>query len=151
KIARMRVVLSAWLLLVGWLVIPLPSFAASAPGELDRELMAQAFAKAARLPRLSALVVARHGVIQAERPLHGSGLDVPVNITSVSKSIVSALVGIAIAEGKLSGVEQPIAPFFARYRERVDPRFERVTVGDLLTMRSGLARTSGEGYMPWVS
>jgi CubicO group peptidase (beta-lactamase class C family) len=145
----MRVVLSAWFL-AALLLAPAASFATIQP-ELDRELMAQAFAQAAKLPRLQALVVARHGSIQAERRFRGPGLDVPVNIKSVSKSIVSALVGIAIAEGKLEGVEQPIAPFFARYRGRVDERFERITIGDLLTMRSGLARTSGEGYMPWVS
>jgi CubicO group peptidase (beta-lactamase class C family) len=124
---------------------------AAAPTSLDGARMAEAFAQAALLPRLHALVIARHGVIQVERRFRGPGLDVPVNVKSVSKSIVSALVGIAIAEGKLEGVAQPIAPFFERYAGRTDARFSRVTVGDLLTMRSGLARTSGEGYMPWVS
>jgi CubicO group peptidase (beta-lactamase class C family) len=157
----MRVVASACLMLFVALLAPRSSSAAS-PVALDRELMAQAFAQAAKLPRLQALVIARDGAIQAERRFHGPGLDVPMNIKSVSKSIVSALVGIAIAEGKLAGVEQPIAPFFARYRGRApvalarsaacfDPRFEHISIGDLLTMRSGLARTSGEGYMPWVS
>jgi CubicO group peptidase (beta-lactamase class C family) len=118
---------------------------------LDATLIAQAFEQAARLPRLNALIVARHGVIRKERRFRGPGLDAPVNVKSISKSIVSALVGIAIAEGKLEGVQQPIAPFFARYQGQVDPRFARITLGDLLTMRSGLVRTSGEGYMRWVS
>jgi len=113
--------------------------------------MQQAFERAAQLTRLHALIVARDGDIQAERRFSGPPLDVPVNVKSVSKSIVSALVGIAIGEGKLHGVEQAIAPFFPELRRRTaDPRLARVSIGDLLTMRSGLVRTSGEGYGPWV-
>jgi CubicO group peptidase (beta-lactamase class C family) len=147
---KMRAVTSAWVLVLVALLTPSLTLA-TRERSLDRALLAHAFAEAGRLPRLQALIVARHGVIEAERRFHGPGLDVPVNIKSVSKSIVSALVGIAVAEGKLEGAEQPIAPFFERHRGRVDARFERITIGDLLTMRSGLARTSGEGYMPWVS
>jgi CubicO group peptidase (beta-lactamase class C family) len=118
---------------------------------LDPALMAAALSRAADLPRLHALIVARHGLIRAERRFRGPGLDTPTNIKSLSKSILSALVGIAIAEGKLSGVDQPIAPFFAAYLARSrDPRLRAVTVGDLLSMRSGLARTSGAAYGPWV-
>jgi CubicO group peptidase (beta-lactamase class C family) len=118
---------------------------------LDGELMGAGLLRAAELPRLHALLVARHGSIVAERRFRGPALDAPTNVKSVSKSILSALVGIAIAEGKLRGVDQPIAPFFPKDAARTsDPRLARVTVGDLLTMRSGLARTSGESYGPWV-
>jgi CubicO group peptidase (beta-lactamase class C family) len=107
--------------------------------------------RAAELPRLHALVVAQDGVILAERRFRGPGLDVPVNIKSISKSILSALVGIAIGEGKLEGVNQPIAPFFARYlRDNPDPALRQITIEHLLSMRSGLSRTSGPSYGPWV-
>jgi CubicO group peptidase (beta-lactamase class C family) len=109
------------------------------------------FERAAELPRLHALLVAQDGVILAERRFRGPGLDVPVNIKSISKSIVSALVGIAIDEGKLEGVKQPIAPFFARYlRDNPDPALREITIEHLLSMRSGLSRTSGPSYGPWV-
>ena len=158
----MRACLFACALLCAWPLAALatPFVQRSLPGgtralggdsALEPTRLAQAFAEAARLPRLQALVIARHGRIQAERRFRGPSLDTPVNIKSVSKSLISALVGIAIAEGKLEGVDQPIAPFFRRYHEPADPRFQRITIGDLLTMRSGLARTSGEGYWPWVS
>lgn len=118
---------------------------------LDPRRLEQAFARAAELPRLQALIVARGGVIEAERRFRGPSLDAPVNIKSVSKSIVSALVGIAIDQGRLR-VDQPIGPFFTRYLKRQpDPRIAQITIGQLLSMQSGLVRTSGTAYGSWVA
>ena len=123
----------------------------SGSGELDAFLIDEGFARAATLPRLHAMVVARNGRIRAERRFRGPSLDTPVNVKSASKSILSALVGIAIDGGKLQGVDQPIAGFFAKHARHIkDPRFARITVGHLLSMQSGLARTSGESYGGWV-
>ncbi|HKU37039.1 MAG TPA: serine hydrolase [Polyangiales bacterium] len=111
----------------------------------------RAFAHAAQLPRLQALVIARHGRIVAERRWRGPSLDAPVNVKSISKSILSALVGIAIGQGKLRGVDQPIAPFFGKYLHgATDPRLNEITIGQLLSMQSGLVRTSGPAYAAWV-
>jgi CubicO group peptidase (beta-lactamase class C family) len=118
----------------------------------DQGPFAQAFAEASQLPRLQALVVAQHGVILAEQRFRGPSLDTPVNIKSVSKSIISALVGIAIARGKLRGVDQPIAPFFpVELPKQRDPRIDHITLGHLLSMQSGLVRTSGPSYGSWIS
>ena len=54
---------------------------------------------------------------------------------SVAKSFVSALVGIAIAEGKIEGVDEPIT----NYINFKHPGFEKVTIQHLLDMRSGIA------------
>ncbi len=118
---------------------------------LEPERLARVFEAAARLPRLQAMVIARHGTIQAERRFHGPSLDAPVNIKSISKSIVSALVGIAIEQGELKGIDQAIAPFFPRYvKADSDPRLRSITIENLLTMQSGLTRTSGPAYAGWV-
>jgi CubicO group peptidase (beta-lactamase class C family) len=111
-----------------------------------------AIAGSAALPRLRAVIVAHAGEVVIERRYHGPALDAPVNIKSASKTVISALVGIAIAEGKLQGVDQAIGPFFQRYlRGDPDLRKREITIGDLLSMRSGLERTSGENYSRWVS
>jgi CubicO group peptidase (beta-lactamase class C family) len=91
------------------------SVGSQAANALDPAGVERVFEQAAQLPRLQALVIARNGRIVAERRLRGASLDSPVNIKSISKSIISALVGIAIAQGKLTGADQPIAPFFAKY------------------------------------
>jgi CubicO group peptidase (beta-lactamase class C family) len=122
------------------------------PLGLDSARLAAALDHAAGLPRLRALVIARHGEVLAERAFRGPGLDAPANVKSVSKSILSALVGIAIAEGHLEGVDQPVAPFFEEHLGADDdPRKRDITVGHLLAMQSGLERTSGANYGRWVS
>jgi CubicO group peptidase (beta-lactamase class C family) len=119
---------------------------------LDSGLIAAAFERAAQLPRLRSLIVARHGEIQAEQRFRGPALDAPANVKSVSKSVLSALIGIAFEERHLAGVEQPVAPFFERYLSATDdPRKREITIGHLLSMQSGLERTSGAFYGRWVT
>jgi CubicO group peptidase (beta-lactamase class C family) len=107
---------------------------------------------AADLEPLRALVVARNGYIVAERGYRGYTPDTPTNIKSASKAIVSALVGIAIEKGLLEGVDQPIAPLLRDAMPAgADPRLAEVTVGHLLSMQAGLARTSGNSYGRWIA
>lgn len=114
--------------------------------------MRQARSEAEALPRLRALIVARHGDILAEHRLRGPDLDEPVNIKSASKSVLSALAGIAIGRGILDGPEQKIAPLLrADIPAGADPRIERIEVGHLLSMQAGLGRTSGPNYGAWVA
>lgn len=119
---------------------------------LDSLRMAEALELAAGLPRLRTLLVARHGEVAVERRFRGPGLDEPANVKSVSKSVLSALIGIAIDEGHLESVDQPVAPFFAQHlASDPDVRKREITIGHLLSMQSGLERTSGANYGRWVT
>ncbi|MGH7552855.1 MAG: serine hydrolase domain-containing protein [Longimicrobiales bacterium] len=119
---------------------------------LDSLLLAQAMARAAELPRLHSLLVGRHGELLRERYFRGPGRNGRANIKSASKSIVSALVGIAIEDGELEGLDQPVAPFFPEYiRANADPRIRTVTIGQLLSMQAGLEPTSFGNYGEWVA
>ncbi|HVS65311.1 MAG TPA: serine hydrolase [Thermoanaerobaculia bacterium] len=119
---------------------------------LDGTLLAQAYRRAAELPRLHSLLVARHGDLAREEYFGGPGRDRAVNVKSVSKSVLSALVGIAIAEGHLEGLDQPVAPLFPEHvRTDVDPRIDEVTLAHLLSMQAGLEPTSFGNYGRWVS
>jgi CubicO group peptidase (beta-lactamase class C family) len=122
------------------------------PRGLASTHLEQARERGATLPRLHGMVVARHGEILFEERFGGPSLNTPVNVKSVSKSLLSALVGVAINEGHLRGADQPIAPFFEAYLDGdADPRKRDITVAHLLSMRSGLERTSGSNYGAWVS
>ena len=111
------------------------------------------FTGAGELERLHTLLVARAGEVVREERFRGAGPGAPANIKSASKSIVSALVGIAIAEGELEGVHQPIAPFFAAELrgDSLANEKRRITIGHLLSMQSGLEPTSFGNYGEWVS
>ncbi len=76
--------------------------------------------------------------------LHGTDLH---SLQSVTKSVTSAALGIAMDEGLLGGVEIPVMPFFEAYEPYVtDARKESTTLEDFLTMRSGLQWTTTGGY-----
>jgi CubicO group peptidase (beta-lactamase class C family) len=107
-------------------------------------------ATAAQMPRLHSLLVSQHGKPVFEYYAKGAGPARVANVKSVSKSIISALVGIAIDRRILEGVEQPIGRFFPELTKDPDPRKARITVEDLLTMRSGLESTSFDNYGAWV-
>jgi CubicO group peptidase (beta-lactamase class C family) len=65
---------------------------------------------------------------------------------SIAKSVLGALVGIAIAEGRIGSVTDPITRYVPELLRR-DRRFARITLRHLLTMRSGLRYQ--EGGTPW--
>lgn len=68
-------------------------------------------------------------------------------LQSVTKSVLSAAIGIAIDEGHISGVDAPAMPFFEAYAPYpTDPRKEATTIEDLLTMRSGIQWNTAGGY-----
>ena len=68
-------------------------------------------------------------------------------LQSVTKSVTSAALGIAIDEGLLGGVDTPVMPFFSSYAPfTTDARKESTTLEDFLTMRSGLHWVTTGGY-----
>ena len=123
--------------------VALLGLAAANPG-LD-----EAAKTAQGLPRLYSLVVSRGGEIVLERYYRGTRATTPANIKSASKSVISALVGIAIERKLIPGVREPIAPYF-RDILGADPAKSKVTIEDLLSMRSGLEPISNQNYGAWV-
>lgn len=59
------------------------------------------------------------------------------DLRSVTKSVISALVGIALGEGALHSVDQPIIEFFPEYPELNTAERRRVTLAHALSMTSG--------------
>ena len=131
-------------------IVVVVALVATAP--LSAQSLDSAFERASQLPRLRSLIIAQDGRILGERYYHGASRSRTANVKSVSKSVISALVGIATAEGRLKGVQQTIADFFpAELRDSAHADKRRITIGDLLSMRAGLESTSFDGYGPWVT
>jgi len=122
---------------------------AGVTGNQDPALHAAAKA-AAQLPRLRSLLVSWRGSLVLERYFGGARASQPANIKSASKSVMSALAGLAIARGAIKSVDQPITDFFPELARDREARKGAITIEDLLTMRSGLESTSGRGYGAWV-
>jgi CubicO group peptidase (beta-lactamase class C family) len=105
---------------------------------------------AANLPRLKSLLVSHKGQIVLERYFNGARAAQTANIKSASKSVISALVGIAIGKSHIKNVDQKIVDYFPEIANDPEPRKRDISIEDLLTMRSGLESTSGRNYGAWV-
>ncbi|MFC1919792.1 serine hydrolase domain-containing protein [Chloroflexota bacterium] len=66
------------------------------------------------------------------------GINTIHNLASVTKSITSALIGIAIDHGFIKSVEQDIFTFFPEYSHLNNSEKNKITLEHLLTMTSGL-------------
>ena len=107
-------------------------------------------AAASELPELRSLLVSWRGTLVAEHYARGVRSTTLANVKSASKSIIAALVGIAIDRRLIKSVREPIVTYFPELRSDPDRRKQAITVEDLLTMRSGLESTSGRNYGAWV-
>ena len=130
------------------------SVAAAAPVSASRDtaLNARVVDTAARtLPRLHSLLVSHHGQLIFEGYYNGYSAARAANIKSASKSIISALVGIAIERKLISSITTPITDYFPEVARDPDPRKRQITVEHLLAMRPGLEGTSNRNYGAWVT
>lgn len=93
-----------------------------------------------------AFLVVRDDVLLYERYFGGFDRTSTVTSFSVAKSFVSALVGVAIADGHVASVDDPVARYVPELLER-DPRYADVTLRHLLTMASGIRYR--ELGLPW--
>ena len=102
-----------------------------------RSALDRAFAEPEGGPQRAtkAVVIFHDGRIVTERYAPGYGIDTPLYGYSVTKSVVNALIGILVRQGRLS-MDGP-APV-AAWRDPADPR-HAITVEQLMRMTSGLA------------
>jgi len=103
------------------------------------------------LPRLHSLLVSRRGELVFERYYNGARAARAANIKSASKSVISALVGIALDRRLIPGVDTRIVTYFPELKQDPDSRKQEITVEHLLAMRSGLEGTSNRNYGAWVT
>ncbi|MXW01129.1 MAG: serine hydrolase [Holophagales bacterium] len=117
---------------------------------LDPDRLEQAVQDIGELEGVHGLLVARRGRLVVERYFRGSVGDRPHNLKSASKSVLSALAGLAIEQGLLN-LDQRIANVLPEAAQLDDPGKQAITVRHLLTMTSGLESTSFGNYGSWVA
>jgi CubicO group peptidase (beta-lactamase class C family) len=88
---------------------------------------------------VNSILLIKDGKLILEEYFYGFNADSLHELRSATKSFTSALIGIATDRGLLRGADQKIAPLFTGYDLGNDARKQHITIGDLLTQRSGLA------------
>jgi len=112
----------------------------STPAEqqMNEAIMSAAAEAATRLSNLLAYVVVRNGFLVCEHYYQGRTAGTKNHIRSVTKSIMSAIVGIAVDRGMITSVERPILDYFPEYHTAdSDDRKATITLDHLLTMTAG--------------
>jgi CubicO group peptidase (beta-lactamase class C family) len=97
-----------------------------------------------RFRSIAAFLVVRRGYLVFERYYGGFGQDDTHLVASVTKSFVSALIGIAIHQGFIEGVHQSVLGFFPEYAPGTRDHLKRqMTIKHLLTMTAGFQWRTG--------
>ena len=86
---------------------------------LDPDLVAELYYNASQLETAYSLLVFKNGYLVAEDYFNIGAPDLQVNIHSVTKSINSALVGIALEQGCLTSLDQKMMEFFPEFADRI--------------------------------
>ena len=100
----------------------------------------EAAIKAGEFKKIGSVLIARHGQLVYERYFEGDAGTLR-DTRSATKSITSILVGLAIQDRKLSGVDAKVLALLPERRRKLqnpDPRKDQITVEDFLTMSSAL-------------
>ena len=92
-------------------------------------------------------LVVRDDELLYEKYFNGYDKDSLQTSFSMAKSYASALVGIAIDEGYIKSVDEPMTTYIPELLEK-DERFKSITIRHLLTMSSGIKYEEG-GDLPW--
>ena len=149
---RFRLVLRAMVFLIGALasqsesasprratgrLIPagLQNSTPSAEG-LDPVELAAAYAAAGEIPHIYSMLVLKNGYLVSERYFNGQSRARRNPVASVTKSIVSAIVGLAVEDDTLPSLDARMMDFFPEFDvASLDPRKRNIRIRHLLQMR----------------
>jgi CubicO group peptidase (beta-lactamase class C family) len=120
----------------------------------DVDALARAALEAAEISRVRSLLVVRNGRVVLEQYYRGNHADSLNDVRSVTKSVMSMLVGIALEQGYLSSLDQTLGEFLGPELEGLDPVKGEISIGNVLTMRTGLEWPENSGsqsaYNDWI-
>ena len=114
---------------------PAQSFNAASAARMEKEIDRN-------YPNLYSILVQKDGAIVYEKYYQGHNADTYTHVFSVTKSVMSALVGIALDKGMIQSIDQPIADYLPEIFPDPDKYNKKeITIRHALTMTSGLSPT----------
>jgi len=112
--------------------------------DLSKMEIANQFAKDD--PLMRSLLVIKDGYLVFENYYGDGGVDESTNLWSVTKSVTSALVGMAWDDGYIPSIHQPMKELMPQY-----PEFKDITLFHTLTMTTGLSwNEEGPLWVKWI-
>jgi len=84
---------------------------------------------------IAGLVVQKNGKAAYEAYFSGYALENALHVFSVTKSVVNALIGIAVHQGCVKGIDQKVLDFFPDFKiAEGEKTLQKITIRHLLTM-----------------
>lgn len=120
---------------------PTKKWEVTAPADLgfDSDSLQALVERARLIPGVTSLLVVRHGQIALETYLHGGGRNDPAPVASITKSVTSYLVGIALERGLIDSLDEPLVHLLPALAPPAGRPAGTITIRELLTMTSGLS------------
>ncbi len=113
---------------------------------LDSFMINRALCQICRISYYYSFLIVRNGYLVVEDYYNGRNEYIMDPIFSVTKSYISAVIGIAIDKGYIESIDSKLLDFFPEYiDEDTDPRKFEITIGHLLTMTAGFDHENNIG------
>ncbi|MEE8478529.1 MAG: serine hydrolase, partial [Candidatus Neomarinimicrobiota bacterium] len=118
----------------------------------NQNILDDAYTEAVSINGLQSLLVNYKGNLVGEEYFNGGQQETLFQVRSVTKSIVSILIGIAIEKGFISGTDLSIIEELSTYQNENNQGLDLITIEHLLTMSSGLEwnEMGGNEYSQWI-
>ena len=110
---------------------------------LESEIEQAIITGPATLDNVRAVLVTVDGETKIAHYRHGFSKADYGHVFSVTKSVVSVLIGIAVADGLIASIDQPLAELLPNHRKVMSDDTAKVTLRQLMTMSGGF-----DDYMP---
>ena len=81
------------------------------------------------------IVIIKDGIVSYEKYFKGCTAESRVHVYSVTKSVISILLGIALDKGYIKNIEEKVLDYFPEYKvKRGEKKIQNITLRDMLTM-----------------
>ncbi len=107
--------------------------------ETDSGILKNAFEQAGKISGIKSLVVSKDEEIIKEQYWHSGGADKQHDVRSVTKSVMSLLIGIAIDKGFITSAEDSIGKYLKQVVPDMKEQYLSIKIKHLLTMSGGFS------------
>jgi len=99
------------------------------------------------LDKVRAVLVSVDGETKIAHYRHGFTEDDHGHVFSVTKSVLSILIGIAIADGLIADIDEPLSTLLPKHREAMSGDTSKVTLRHLMSMSGGFNNEFPGGFV----
>ena len=119
---------------------------------VNAAMLAEAEKKAAEIPRVVSMLTLKEGRIVQEAYFHGATASTLHDVRSVTKSIVSTMVGAMLEERLLEGLDETLGDHISEDVAALTSNTSSISIRHLLTMSSGFTwdETTSNSYSTWI-